>query len=286
MYAKKISIFIASSLLCSTLLFTSCKKDSNTSKDSDVESAQDNAMAEATFNDVTTITDQAALGGSVDMRVASDANLNREDGSLGGPCATVSFDTANAAKVISIDFGTSNCLCKDGRNRRGKITASFTGHYRDAGTVITISFTNYFVNDNQIIGSKKITNNGLNQSGNLVYTIEVKGSVIKANNGGTISWSSTRQREWIAGASTPLNLADDVYSITGNANGTTAKGVSYTIAITKPLVRRMTCRWFESGSLDVTPANKPTRTLDYGTTGCDANATVTILGFSFPIVLN
>ena len=47
----------------------------------------------------------------------------------------------------------------------------------------------------------------------------------------------------------------------------------------------MSCRWFESGTLDVTPEGKATRTLDYGTTGCDANATVTILGYTFPIVL-
>jgi len=282
MYAKKISVFIASSLVCSALLFSSCKKDS-TAADSDVEPAQDNALAEASFNDVTTITDQAAFSGSVNMRVAS---VDREDGSLGSACATVSVDTLSSPHNITIDFGTTNCLCNDGRNRRGKIIASFTGRYRDAGTVISISFSNYFVNDNQLTGTKKITNNGLNTAGNLVYTIEVNGSVIKANGAGTATWVSTRQREWIAGAATPLILNDDVYSITGTASGTTAKGKSYTIAITKALVRKMSCRWFESGVLDVTPQGKPTRTLDYGSTGCDANATVTILGHTFPIVLN
>lgn len=282
MYAKKISVFIASSLVCSALLFSACKKDS-AATDSDTESAQDNALAESSFNDVTTITDQAAYSGSVNMRVVS---TDREDGSLGSACATVSIDTASTPHVITIDFGTTNCLCNDGRNRRGKIIASFTGRYRDAGTVIAISFNNYFVNDNQLTGTKKITNNGLNAAGNLVYTIEVNGSVIKANGAGTATWVSTRQREWIAGSATPLVLSDDVYSITGTASGTTAKGKSYTISITKALVRKMSCRWFESGVLDVTPQGKPTRTLDYGSTGCDANATVTILGHTFPIVLN
>jgi hypothetical protein len=284
MYAKKISIFIAASVVCSALLFSSCKKDS--AKDSDVESAQDNALAEADYNDVTTITDQAALGGSVNMRVAGDASASREDGSLGSGCATVTIDTVSTPHAVTIDFGTTNCVCNDGRSRRGKIIATYTGRYKESGTVITISFNNYFVNDNQITGSKKITNQGLNNSGNLVYKIEVNGSIIKANSGGTITWISTRQREWLAGSSTPLLLSDDVYSITGSASGTTAKGKAYTITITKALVRKMSCRWFESGTLDVTPEGKPTRTLDYGTTGCDANATVTILGYSFPIVLN
>ncbi|MEO5684298.1 MAG: hypothetical protein ABIQ88_16775 [Chitinophagaceae bacterium] len=283
MYAKKISIFIAAAVISSSLLFTSCKKDA--AKDSDVESAEDNALAEASFNDVTTISDQAALSGSVNMRVTGDALASREEGSLGGPCATVTIDTVSTPHIITIDFGATNCLCNDGRNRRGKILLSYSGRYRDAGTVVIISFNNYFVNDNQLVGSKKITNMGLNTAGNLVYKIEVNGQVIKANNAGTISWTSTRQREWTAGASTPLILSDDAYSITGTASGTNASGKSYTIVITKALVRKMSCRWFESGTLDVTPQGKATRTLDYGTTGCDANATVSILGYSFPIVL-
>jgi hypothetical protein len=283
MYAKKISFFIAAAVISSGLLFTSCKKDA--AKDSDIESSENNALAESSFNDITTIADQAALGGTVNMRVAGDAAAAREEGSLGSGCATVSFDTVSTPRVITIDFGASNCLCNDGRNRRGKILLGYTGRYRDAGTVITISFNNYFVNDNQLTGSKKITNQGLNNAGNLVYLIEVNGQLIKANGGGTISWTSTRQREWTAGAGTPLVLSDDAYSITGTATGTNASGKSYTITITKPLVRKMSCRWFESGIVDVTPEGKAIRTLDYGTTGCDANASVSILGYSFPIVL-
>ena len=234
MYRKKISIFIAASLLCTAVAFTSCKKDA-TAKDSDIESSENNALAEASFNDVTTISDQAALGGSVNMRVAGDQAANKEDGSLGSSCATVSFDTVSVPHIITIDFGATNCICNDGRTRRGKILLSYTGRYKESGTVITISFNNYFVNDNQLTGTKKITNQGLNNAGNLVYKIEVNGQVIKANGGGTITWVSTRQREWIAGATTPLVLSDDAYSITGTASGTNASGKSYTITITKPL---------------------------------------------------
>ncbi len=280
MYAKKISTFIAVAVIGSSLLFTSCKKDA--AKDSDVESAENNSLAEGSFNDVTTISDQAAIGGSVNMRVADGS---REDGSLGSGCATVTVDTVSTPHLITIDFGSTNCVCNDGRSRRGKILLNYSGRYREAGTTISISFNNYFVNDNQLTGTKTITNQGLNNAGNLVYKIDVTGQVIKANGAGTISWTSSRLREWTAGANTPLVWSDDAYSITGTASGTNASGKSYTINIVKPLVRKMSCRWFESGSLDVTPEGKATRTLDYGTTGCDANATVSILGYSFPIVL-
>src|SRR5438105_2308185 len=84
-----------------------------------------------------------------------------------------------------------------------------------------------------------------------------------ANSGGTITWVSTRQREWVEGYSTPLNVLDDTYSITGSASGTRANGESYTITITQALVRKMSCYWFESGKVEITPAGKLTRTLDY-----------------------
>jgi hypothetical protein len=283
MNSRKLPLFIAASLLVSSIYLTSCKKDAT--KDADVESAQNNALAESQYNDVTTLVDQAALSGDVTVGVAGGSSANGTDGSLGSSCATISIDTTTSPHSIVINFGTANCLCKDGRNRRGKIIASFTGRYRNAGTVISITFDNYFVNDNQVAGTKTITNMGINNAGNLVYKIDVNGQIVKANNGGTITWTSSRQREWIAGATT-IDLSDDAYSITGTASGTNGSGKSYTITITKPLIRRMNCRWFESGTLDVTPEGKPVRTLDYGSTGCDANATVTILGYTIPIVLN
>jgi hypothetical protein len=79
---------------------------------------------------------------------------------------------------------------------------------------------------------------------------------------------------------------DDTYSITGSASGTVASGNSYTIAITQALVRKMSCYWFESGKVEVAPAGRLTRTLDYGSSGCDNKATVTIAGNTYNILLN
>lgn len=258
----------------------SCKKDAKSNADTDVVSAEDNSMAESNYNDVTTMVDLSyAAGSNMSFRGETGENL------LGSSCVTVTVDTASSPRQITIDFGSTNCLCLDGRNRRGQIIATWTGKYRDSGTVISVTFNNYFVNDNQIKGTKTVTNKGFNAQEHLVYAVQVNGTIIKANNGGTITWNSTRQREWIAGFDTPLNIADDTYSITGNANGVTAAGLAYTIEITTPLVRKMTCRWFESGVITLTPEGHLARTLDYGNTGCDANATVTIAGITFPIIL-
>lgn len=265
------------------LSFTACKKDKEA--DSDTAPAQDNSLAESNYNDVNTMADASmSLGSSFSFRQATNEPGARVEDVLGG-CTTVTIDSVSTNRTLVIDFGTTNCKGADGRNRRGKILATWTGKYRDQGTVINITFDNYFVNDNQIKGTHKTTNMGYNTAQHLVYKIEVDGSVVKANNGGTILWKSTRQREWVAGASTPLNILDDTYSITGSANGTTASGDAYTISITQALVRKMSCFWFESGKLEVTPAGRLTRTLDYGSTDCDNKATVTINGTTFNVQL-
>ena len=206
-----------------------------------------------------------------------------------GNCANIvrlHSDSSNADTLI-ITFGFNNganvnvnCLCADGRYRRGVINVVYSGKYRDSLSTHTISFNNYFVNENQISGGKIVTNKGRNASGHPVFDISVNGTVVLANNGGTITWVSNRTREWIAGYTTfgPGNWNDDVYLITGSANGTGASGNTFNATITTPLKRAMNCRWFESGTVDFTPAGKSTRTLDYGGSGCDDQATVTING--------
>lgn len=263
-----------------TISLIGCKKDSKKDTgDSSLESAENNSLAETHFNDVTTFVDVAAYNGSnMTFRTADEQSL------LTG-CVTVTVDTLSSPRTITIDFGATNCLCIDGRNRRGKIIATYNGKYKDSGTVIGISLDNYFVNDNQIKGTKTITNKGKNGQGNLIYEVAVNGQVVKANNKGTITWISTRQREWMAGAGTPLNILDDVYGITGSANGTNASGNAYAITITQALVRKMNCKWFESGILTLVPEGLPAVTLNYGNTGCNANAVVTINNNNYDILL-
>lgn len=264
-------------------LFTACKKDSKNNSDSDTTPAQDNSLADNNYNDVNTMVDASvSLGANFSFR--QETGGARVEGVLGG-CTQVTIDTVSATSTLVINFGTTNCEGPDGRKRRGKILANWTGKYRNQGTVVNISFDNYFVNDNQIKGTHKTTNMGYNNAQRLVYKIEVDGSIVKANNGGTLLWKSTREREWVTGSNTPLNYLDDTYSITGSANGTTAAGEAYTISIAQALVRKMTCAFIESGKFDLTPAGRKTLSFDYGSSGCDNKATVTIGGNTFNIVM-
>ncbi len=282
MKTKKITYFLFIGIITSAICFTSCKKKEINEKDTDTASASDQSLASSSVNDLTSISDEAGRNYSVQSFKTTDS-----EGLLATSCAVITVDTLIAAKTITVNFGTSNCLCNDGRNRRGSIILSFNGKYRDSLTVITITPQNYFVNDNQVSGSKTITNKGHNAANHLVYEINANMTIEKANGGGTITWSSIRQREWIAGENT-VSWSDDIYSITGTANGTTSNSNSFSSTITSPLIRNMAvgCRkHFTQGILEHTPSGKAMRTIDYGNGTCDDQATVTINGNTYTITL-
>ncbi len=281
MKTKHISFAVIIFSVVFTSLFASCKKKEKEETDSDTSSAADQSLASSIVNDMTSIADEAGRTNSVSSFRTSNSTAILSN------CATVSFDTLAAAKTVTVNFGSSNCLGNDGRYRRGALILNFTGRYRDSLTVITVTPQNYFVNDNQVTGSKTITNNGHNAAHHLVYSIQANIQIVRANNGGTITWQSNRQREWTAGETT-LSWQDDLYSITGNASGTSAGGGTFQSNITSPLIRNMApgCRrYFTAGIIAHTPAGKATRYLDYGNGNCDDLATVTINGNTYPITL-
>jgi hypothetical protein len=266
---KKAILLLLFAAAGSTALFNGCKKEGD-NVDSDTISAQDNATSEDVFNDVFAMMDEAAREQS-----------GIRSGGLRTGCATVTVDSVSTPKVLTLDFGTG-VTCNDGRTRSGKIIITFTGRYRDAGTVITHSFDNYVVNGNKVEGTKTVTNMGLNAQGNSYFKIEVKNAKITTADG-VITWESTRERVWTKGSNT-LTILDDEYDVSGTASGKNRNDNTYTIAIenTTPLHVKIGCKWIVSGKLAITPEGKPTRTVDYGTGTCDNDATVTINGRTFP----
>lgn len=280
MRTKHITLGIALAVVTAGL-FSSCRKKDKEEKDTDTVSAVDQSLASETENDMTNISDEAGKTYSV----SSFRTVDTEG--LLSSCAVVTVDTLAAAKTLTVNFGSTNCLGNDGRYRRGALIISFTGRYRDSLTVITITPQNYFVNDNQVTGSKTITNKGHNVAHHLVYEINANINIIKASNGGTITWQCNRQREWVTGETTFI-WSDDIYSISGSATGSTSNGNTFTANITTPLIRNMAfgCRrHFVSGVLEHTPGGKATRYIDFGNGACDDQATVTINGTVYNITL-
>lgn len=265
---------------CSLLLMVACNKNddnpTNTQATS-TKSAQDNALAENTYNNVKDWADQAMANVSLKSTLTDTVWM--------GTCVLATLDTTSAAWILTIDFGSSNCQCTDGKYRRGKIFATFTGSYWLPGTVITYTFENYFVDDNQVLGIKTVTNKGFNNSSQLWWEITEDGSIIKANNGGTITWISTRQLTWVEGIGTLYQWWDDVYQLTGEAHGVNSSGSDYVYTITTPLSRKLNCQWVSSGVLTLQVTGLPLITMDYGDGTCNNNANIIVNGQTYPITL-
>ncbi|NOU47052.1 MAG: hypothetical protein HOO86_08325 [Bacteroidales bacterium] len=262
------------------LVFTGCNKsDEKNSTNIETPDADTDAMAESVFDEVQEIADQAYTFKVVALKSA-EGDFNDHLSA----CVTITLDTTVMPRILTIDFGEENCLCRDGKYRRGQIIVTFNGRYFQPGTVITHSFNNFYVNDNHIEGLKTLTNNGYNDAGFLWFSIVVNGQITRIENGNVITWSANKTKTWIEGDLTP-RFWDDVYLLEGNASSSNSNGSGFTRIITNPLRREMSCRWFVSGTVEITPNNRPVRLLDYGEGVCDNQATVTVNGETFNIIL-
>lgn len=285
-FGTSLRAFTYAALAGGMLFTTSCKKNNEVadSASDDLVSAQDSGRGDEENAAVADMVDAAAPQDatvSSSATVADAADLAR----LMAGCFTRTYD-ANT-RTLTLNFGTTNCLCPDGRYRRGIIQAVFSGPYRQAGAVVTITHNNYFVNDNQHLGTRTITSLG---SGSFDLNVQ-NASIIYANNGGTTAWSSVRHYTRTAGFGT-ATILDDAYSITGSLTGTNRRSVSYTATIQQPLVKKFTlgcARHFVSGTIQLANTNGRTLLLNYdptGTAACDNIASVTINGNTYTITLH
>ncbi|TXB64225.1 hypothetical protein FRY74_10555 [Vicingus serpentipes] len=270
------------------VLAFSCKKDEKV--DNQTNSALDNSIAQNLFQDIKKVVEEAANDEGA-------SNINKKTGYSFGNCASVSVtpawsDTATWPKVMTIDFGATNCVDNYGTNRRGKLIITLSDRYKNIGSVLSVVPENYHVNNYMVEGNKTLTNNGRNAANNLNWTVQVTNGKITYPDGRISTWQATRNNEWITGESTTLfsdgvsGICDDEYLVTGSSNGINTNGLAYTTNITSPLKAKVCCRWITSGNIEIYPQGLITRSIDFGIGNCDALATISIGGNSFLIPLN
>jgi hypothetical protein len=189
-------------------------------------------------------------------------------------------------KTVTIDYGITNCIGNGNVLRRGKIIATFTGPYRQASTVITIGFDNYFVNDNQITGSKTITNLGNNAANQMQWNIIVNQLKITRPDGSFITWDANRTRTWVLGQT--LHKLEMMMLSKLQVHFQVAIAMHKVLLQISPLPLYVAwvCNYIEAGTIEVTPTGKATRTINFGTAGvCDNQATLTVNGNTYNITL-
>ena len=254
-------------MILTTLLFA-CKED--IAKLESTQACQDNSMAENIFNDLGDIIEQ---GLQVNGQSKSCPNYN-----------LINSDTLDIDTLI-IDFGNINCLYK-GKLRRGVINITYTGKRLHPSSIITSTFDNYYVNNHLVEGERIITNEGINNNGNMWFTIEVDASITTSQNG-TINWKSNRVREWTHGQNT-FDISDDKYKITGNVSGNGINGNPFTMTIIDTLNIDISCFpscIIKSGATRISPDGYSDRIINYGDSLCDCNIVVTINETTYPLVI-
>lgn len=307
---KRIGLILTSFVLASAVLMTSCKKKETDTPDTDTSAATDNNMAESASNDAVAMAAQASESGSVSYRQGNE-------NSILSSCATVTVNTTT--KVITVTF--SGGFCNDGHVRSGSLMFDYSAsgtniYYRNPGFNCHITTSNYMVDGNSVSINKTVANTtpaGFNPATtNLTWSVSGSVTIVKAGNGGTITWNCTRTHtllntssytlagttygaaytdqntviNWFPNIQTPTNNAA-IIAVSGSVSGTTAKGESYTFNTTSPLVVNMNCTPDASkpchhpivqGAFDFKPGSKGNRHVDFGSGTCDNTCQVTITG--------
>jgi hypothetical protein len=263
------------------LSLTSCLKN-RLKKD---QSALVNYKIETAFDEMTNISDQAITGNMVYYKSGQiivtkpGQNIAIEKADCN---VIITLDTTSSTKSVTVDYGSSNCTCNDGKTRRGKIVTTFTGQYIAPGTIITHTPVDYYVNDIKYEGTKTVQNMGLNSNNQPYFNVQIDGTAT-LESGEVVDYTSTRVRTWTTGFNTLLNRFDDEYDITGTSEATFSSGDGYSGNTTSPIHIKVGCGFPVSGTLDITPTGKPVRQINYGDGTCDYSFTVTVSGYTFTI---
>ncbi|MDB5271329.1 MAG: hypothetical protein JWP58_4369 [Hymenobacter sp.] len=261
-------------LASGALLTAGCNRNNDATPTDDITTAEDRSednIETAISSDAY----QVSTPQNVDNAAAGFTTTDPEFQARFGPCVTRTYTAQNRTLIIDFHAG---CLCADGRFRSGQIVVQFTTdvNRRIAGAVVRRR--NYFVNYNQHIARRTFTDLG---GGSFNIAVD-SASIIRANNGGTHSWTAN----WTFAPTANTTATVREYRVTGMAAGTNRKGVSYTTTVQTPLIKSSTCfKYFTAGTINITNSNNKTMTLDYGNGTCDNVATVTVNGHTKTIAL-
>jgi hypothetical protein len=262
-------------ILTALFLFTACEKNDEKIAGEDITMADDDATAILMF-------DQSFA--EVDMALEQlEYNWKHPSGlkSVLDTCPVIYVDHNDSTywpKTVTIDFGSYGCTGPFGNVRKGIIAITVTDRYLKPGSVRTLTYNDFYINDYKIEGTKTVTNEGRNDDGFMYFTVELTGGKVTSPAGKEIFHEFNRMRTWTGGELTPRWRWDDTYSVEGSASGINRFGKAYTSNITNPLIVAVSCRWINSGTIEIQPEDHSLIILDYGSGECDDIGAITVDG--------
>jgi hypothetical protein len=293
-----ITYLTAGCFLYATLMLSSCKKEVSVqsafvSEEESQSITEENAVADAEYDEVTEI----GLTAAADLEIAESiptettgetagagvrvrTEIFKELASKLGPCTQITVSGDAFPKTVIINYG-EGCLCRDGRFRKGVIVLNFSGAMRGAGSMLTITLRDYYVNRIHIEGSKGITN--LSAAGAHKYSINIEKGKVTWPDGRGFSYEGNKVVTQVRGFDT-WTITDDLYEITGNSKTVYANGVIVVKNTESPLIKKIGCRWLVQGTLKIM-INQNSLFLNYGSGDCDNKASLSWTGGEKEITL-
>lgn len=265
----KNKLFLSSIIIASAIIsLDSCKK--KTEVDNETQSVVDNAICEQQFMSIQPIVNDKSINEKGIKRIYACETFSIVSGDTTDTNNDKVYD--NGPVTFQIDYGVAGCIGSDGVRRTGKINITTAKRWSVYNSAVTIDLVGYKANTISYTGQIKIT-----RPDSLTITTEVVNGHC-TDGSWNIDYACTKTLKQVAGFSTKTNSDDDEFSITGSSTGKNREGRNFTTNITNALIKKTTCKYISSGTLELTPDGFKTRTVDFGSGTCDDDATFTVNG--------
>ncbi|MBL4652705.1 MAG: hypothetical protein JKY53_07545, partial [Flavobacteriales bacterium] len=199
-------VIAISGLFLVTIVAFQCRKS-----DRDLETKNaapiDNATAVSIFNNVFRTVHALAWENSLLNGPQDSIQSNSIDNCIDS--TIIGYDTVRFPNTVVLDYGTTASSCADNYSVSGQLKTIFSDQYSTKGSVVTVTFSNYIVDDITVSGTMTIKNKGYNSDSNYVFGIAVVDAKLEHDTI-NISWKCSRKFEWVSGDDTDL-ITDDEF---------------------------------------------------------------------------
>lgn len=269
-------LLIVGACFVTAINFTSCKKeDASEPAATEVATTTDlaakSAISDEIGEDNNNVFMEASAGAGLtgNRPVAGERPLTPNI--LG---ATISVTPGGFPKTITLDFGTG-VTGPHGITRSGRIFIVLSDSARKFNSTAVMTFDNYYVNKFKVEGTHTWKNT--TQDANKSWEHRVENGKITDSLGNYWLHSGIRNVVQTGGSSTPFNLSDDEFTITGNHTITNPAGRTRTVTVIFPLIKANSCPNISRGTVKI-EGPRHSALIDYGNGTCDKDATISIDG--------
>lgn len=271
---KNNNIFIIAGLIIS---FMSCKDENviHSVNQQNLQSSHDYLLFEKTLFDIEREIEHALIATGTTKNLPMYISLNAD---------STDQDT------LIINFGEENYLHL-GHLKRGEIISIYNKFIYNSNSQITTTFNNFYINNNLIQGKMYLENNGSNQNGFLEFSLTVDSMSMYTNNGSIDISNGNYIKQLVSGYNTQYQYLDNIYKLTGNAQGNSSNNNNFSLEISDSLNMNLSC--FESSSCIITegtsrliPDGYEERIINYGNNSCDCDINAVIGEDIHPIIIN